>query len=51
MLVDKIIYAVDHPEKINKMRKICLEEALKYTPEKVMEQIRERIERKEGKCS
>ena len=51
MLVDKIIYAVDHPEKINKMRKICLEEALKYTPEKAMEQIRERIERKEGKCS
>ena len=28
-----------------------MEEALKYTPEKAMEQIRERIERKEGKCS
>ena len=51
MLVDKIIYAVDHPEKINQMRKVCLEEALKYTPEKAMEQIRGRIERKKGKCS
>lgn len=43
LLTERICYAIDHPEKIDRMRKSCLKEAKKYTPEAAMEQICRKI--------
>ena len=39
LLTERICYAVEHPDEIFHMKKKCLQEAEKYTPEAVMKQI------------
>lgn len=46
LLKEHIIYAIEHPDEINKMRATCLQEAWKYTPDTVMEQICRRMNSK-----
>lgn len=43
-LTEYISYAMDHPEEIQRMRPLCIEEARKYTPEAVMGQIIRKVE-------
>ncbi len=43
LLTEWIVYAIEHPEVVYKMRKSCLLEATKYTPDASMKQIRKRI--------
>lgn len=44
LLADRISYAIEHPEEINAMRETCLAEAAKYTPDKAMKQIRQKMD-------
>lgn len=39
LLVEKMLYAIDHSDQITEMRFACIKEAEKYTPDIVMEQI------------
>lgn len=39
LLTEYIIYAIEHPKEVNSMRKFCLKEAKKYTPDVSMKQI------------
>lgn len=43
LLMEHIVYAMEHPDEINDMRKECLREAGKYTPDAVMKQICDRM--------
>ena len=43
LLTERICYAVEHPDEIFQMKKNCLQEAEKYTPEAVMKQISRHI--------
>lgn len=44
LLVERVIYAVEHPDVIDAMRRACLEEAKKYTPDYAMEKICRRMQ-------
>lgn len=42
-LRELIIHAIEHPDEVDAMRPACLEEAAKYTPERIMEQILQKM--------
>lgn len=46
LLTEWIIYAIEHPEEVNRMRNACLKEAEKYTPDAAMKQICDRMNAK-----
>ena len=48
LLAEHMIYVMEHPSIINHMRRNCLLEAQKYTPESAMKQILDRMEHKTG---
>lgn len=47
-LAEYIRYSVETPQDINKMRKNCLKEAVKYTPEMAMKKIRQKMQECSG---